>query len=129
MVLILKQNSLLMFASKRKDVSVDIKVKDIEKIVIVKKSTLWIGLWTGGLIGGYAGGSIGSKVPTEDPYGPIAYWYLGALIGSAIGVLIGVLIAKAVAPFEVILIEGMTDSEIQETLDKLRKKARVRNYK
>ena len=54
---------------------------------------------------------------------------MGALIGSAIGVLIGVLIAKAVAPFEVILIEGMTDSEIQETLDKLRKKARVRNYK
>ena len=30
---------------------------------------------------------------------------------------------------QTIQIEGMTDSEIQETLKKLRKKARIRDYK
>lgn len=118
-----KQDSLLMLVHKEKDVSVDIR--DIEKIVILNKSKLKIGGLSGCAIGGAAGCYIGSK----DEYEPLGASMLYGTIGANIGLLVGVLTGLAAIPNEVILIEGMTDSEIQETLEKLRRKALIRNYK
>ncbi len=50
-------------------------------------------------------------------------------IGGAAGLLIGGITGALVGKDKTIQIEGMTDPEIQEALDKLRKKARIRDYK
>jgi hypothetical protein len=52
----------------------------------------------------------------------------GALLGAA-DMVLGALIGAAFGKDEKIQIEGMSDSEIQETLDKQRKKARIRDYR
>jgi hypothetical protein len=49
------------------------------------------------------------------------------VIGGA--TLIGGLIGNAAGKDKTIQIEGMTDSEIKKAMDKLRKKARIRDYK
>jgi ABC-type lipoprotein release transport system permease subunit len=48
----------------------------------------------------------------------------GLIIGT-----VGAIIGAVAGTDKTIQLEGMTDSEIQETLDKLRKKARIRDYK
>ena len=126
-LILVKKNFLLMFAREGKDVSVDIK--DIEKIVIVKKSKARLVAGAGGLIGIYAGGYIGYSYAKAHYYDfVLGVAFVGALIGSVIGSVIGRLIGKSAIPDKVILIEGMTDQEIQEALDYLRKKARIRDY-
>ncbi len=122
-LILVKGNSLLIFAPKGKEASIDID--DIEKIVIVKKSKRTIWTAAGGLIGAAAGGLI----CTTREFWEILILGLYVEIGGAIGGLVGYLIGKAAMPNKVISIEGMTESEIQETLDYLGKKARIRDYK
>ena len=124
-----KQNSLLLLDAGGKDVSIDIA--DIKAIRIVKKSKAWLyGLSIGiaaGAILGYAAGDTGGLpfefwITAEQKalvFG-IAFGVLGALIGGAVG--------KNLKN-KTIHFEGMSDSEIREALDKLRKKARIRDYK
>ena len=115
-LILVKQNSLLMFPSKRKNIQVDIKFKDIEKIVIVKKSKVGSVAKIGGLIGCCAGCSLGTK----DEYEPLGAMMVYAPLGGIIGLLVGASLGIAVIPNKVILIEGMTDAEIREALDYLR---------
>ena len=127
-----KENSLLILTkSTGSDVSVDIA--DVEVITIVKKSKTWEGAVLGVLVGGGAGASIGYEVARPRGFALVDYTTLGIFLGGAIGVLvgglIGILIASSLGKDKTIQIQGMADLEIQETLDKLRKKARVRNYK
>ena len=51
------------------------------------------------------------------------------LLGGLAGYLIGAIFSEAAGKDKTIQIEGMTDWEIQETLDYLRKKARIRGYR
>jgi len=97
-----KPNSLLLLDASGKDVSADIA--DIKAIRIMKKSKFWTGAGIGVLIGGAAGAILGYSSGDDDP---------GAGAGKD----------------KTFQIEGMPDSEIQKTLDKLRKKARIRDYK
>ncbi|MCK4827704.1 hypothetical protein KA005_68890, partial [bacterium] len=90
----------------------------------VKKSKALLGAGIGVLIGGGGGALLGSKV--EE--GGRLVLYLGG-IGALGGALIGGIIIDLFRTDKTIHFEGMTDSEIQETLDKLRKKARIRDYK
>ena len=53
----------------------------------------------------------------------------GLLIGGSVGLLAGTILGAVAEKNSHIQIEGMTDSEIQETLNNLRKKARIRYYK
>ena len=131
-----KPNSLLLLNTDGKDVSVGIE--DIKVIRVVKKS--WVlagkGAFYGGLIAAGAGALVGFAEGDDPMYahrfgafsaGTKAFFYgwafsvFGFLIGGIIGVIAGI--------DKTIKIEGMTDSEIQEILDKLRKKARIRDYK
>jgi len=121
-----------------------IDIADIKVIKIVKKSKflasvaigclagaisvaiLGFGIW---LIGGLfaaplmALGEESWEDYLSDATGGGAFY--GALIGISIGCITG-----AVLDIEkTIQIEGMTDSEIQKTLDKLRKYARIRDHK
>ena len=115
-----KENSLLL--SPGQDLSIDIK--DIEKIVVVKNSKAGLGAGIGVLTGLVAGGLIS----TTEYSNPLIIG-IYATIGGAIGVFIGAITGTLLGTDKTIQLEGMTDSEIQETLDKLRKKARVPDYR
>ncbi len=118
-----KPNSLLLLDTEGKDVSIGIA--EIKVIRIVKKSKDLLGAGIGLLIGVGPGALIGYKVGWETSEGALWGGVVGGLAGALIGCFIGIYLGKE----STIQIEGMTDSEIQETLEKLRKKARIRDYK
>ena len=122
-----KQNSLLLLDSETgADVSMDIK--NIKVIKIRKKSMAGNGFLLGGSVGALIG-----LAAYRKPTGGMFTIDLGpgptALGGGIVGGLIGLVIGLVAGTDKTIQIEGMTDSEIQETLDKLSKKARIRDYK
>ena len=125
-----KKDSLLLLFARRMDVSVGIE--EIKVITIVKKSKALLGAGLGFLIGGAAGALLGFASADDDPdpfwtaeqiagIAAISYGLVGLIIGGIAGLTSGI--------DKTIQIEGMSDSEIQEALDKLRKKARIRDYK
>jgi hypothetical protein len=121
-----KPNSLLLLNPEGKDLSVDIE--EIKEIIIVKKSKAGKGF----LIAG--GGStllITATVFIVQPDWDVSEGtalFRCAMYGLIIGT-VGAIIGAVAGTDKTIQLEGMTDSEIQETLDKLRKKARIRDYK
>ena len=128
-----KPNSLLLLNTEGKDESIDIA--DIKVITIVKKSKALVGA----TFGAFAGGGIGAVVvPLIGKPTPIIFSSMaaekktilsGLFFGFIIGAVCGGLIGTDEGTDKTIQIEGMTDSEIREALDKLRKKARIRDYK
>ena len=118
-----KPTSLLLLNPEGKDMSVNIT--DIKVIRIVKKSKALLGAGIGFLILGGGGALIGylSSDYEEPAFSAIEYGLVGGLVGVVLGAGIGAGKGKTIQ------IEGMTNSEIKETLNYLRKKARIRNYK
>ncbi len=118
-----KPNSLLLLNTEGKDVSVDIR--EIKVIKIVKKSKLLLGAGIGLVVFGACGALRGSASHPDDS----AYMLWGGILGGGAGLLVGALIGAVAGTDKTIQIEGMSDLEIREALDKLRKKARIRDYK
>ena len=123
-----KPNSLLLLDTEGKGVSVDIG--DIKVIRIVKKSKAGTGALIGLVVGG-GGGALLALVNNagHEPYTIKTRTWIAGILGGLGGLLIGAMLGVGEGTDETIQIEGMTDSEIQETMDKLRKKARIRGYK
>jgi hypothetical protein len=123
-----KQNSLLLLDTEGKDVSIDIE--DIKVIRIVKKSKVLLGVGLGMVVGG-GGGALISIISGWSVYegGEGMAAVLSGGVGAIAGLLIGGTIGTAVGKDKTIRIEGKSDSEIQDVMDKLRKKARIRDYK
>ena len=127
-----KPNSLLLLDTKGNDVSVGIE--EIKIIKIMKNSKFWKGGSIGALIGAGGGTLIGyamaegySGVLSVRREAQALFW---ALVFGTLGALLGAIIGATTGPGKkTIHFEGMTDLEIQETLDYLRKKARIRDYK
>ena len=117
-----KPISLLLLNTEGKDVSVDIA--DIKVIKIVKKSKALLGAGMGFLIGAAIGAAVGGSLEA----GWLVIEISAVLGGFALGILAGSIVSSE-GKDKTIQIEGMTDSEIRVTLDKLRKKARIRDYK
>jgi hypothetical protein len=130
-----KENSLLLL-EKEVRVDVSINISDV-KIITIKGPTTVLKLTApillaalGAFLGGFvwwlssAGGLgyIGAGIE-ESKKDQKKFAGYGALILGCLG--IGVMFATD----KTIQIEGMSDSEIQETLKKLRKKARIRKFK
>jgi len=116
-----KENSLLLLESES-GAEVFIDIGDVWMIKIVKKSKFLLRTGQGLLVGGGVGLLVGNE--DQGLKGVLAFFsitILGAIIGGMAGVNSGM--------DKTIQIEGMSDSEIQETLHKLRKKARIRDYK
>jgi len=116
-----KPNSLLLLDTEGKDVSVGIA--DIKIIRIVKKSEVLLRALLGIPVGFLIGAMVGRM--SDEEFGGLT----GAGIGIPIGVLYGVISGAVAGIDKTIRIEGMSDLEIEEALDKLRKKARIRDYK
>ena len=133
-LIVVKQHKLLLLdAETGADVSVDFK--DIAVIRIVKKSKALAGATFGALAGGGIGAIV---VPLIGKPAPIIFSSMAAdkatiLNGLFFGLLIGTVLGGAIGASEgtdkKIQIEEMSDSEIKEAMDKLRKKARIRDYK
>jgi hypothetical protein len=119
-----KPDSLLLLDIEGKDVSVSIA--DIRVIRIVKKSKALLGAGIGLLIGGVHGTLVGIRYEDPIDYGVVVGF--GVLYG-AVYMVLGALLGAGFGKDEKIQIEGQSDSEIQETMDKLSKKARIRDYK
>ena len=129
-LIVVKKNSLLLFVGK--DVSIDIE--DIKIIRIVKKSKVLEGMGIGLLIGAGGGAILGfAQGETSSGFGgTYTAWDNALIFGIAfgfLGLLIGPIVGAAAGADKTIQIEGMTDKKIRKTLDYLRKKARVRDYK
>ncbi len=137
-----KPSSLLLLNTEGKDVSVGIA--DIKVITVVKKSKALLGVGTGLLGGAGSGAVIGASLwvlclPVMAIFGEagIESWkddfqdflWNGALIGAGVWVLLGSITGALLGKDKTIQIEGMTDLEIKKAMDKLRKKARIRDYK
>jgi len=129
-----KPNSLLLLDTEGKDVSVDIK--DIEEIVIVKKSKLLLGAGIGLLFGAVIGALIGLS-EGEDPVvrgvppplsvedKVLGYGFYIGFSGGSLGGIAGAIAGKD----KTIQIEGMPSATIKAYLKELRKKARIRDYR
>ena len=122
-----KENSLLILSAT--DVSIDIG--NIKVIEIEKKSKIGKGALYGLLICGGGGALFGGITSLEEERisilgGAVLGTVLFAPAGALVGAIIGAAAGTGKRTFQ---IEGMSDSEIQETLKKLRKKARIRDYK
>ena len=122
-----KQTSLLLLERESgADVTVDIV--DAQVITIEKRQILE---WTaaGLLVGTGVGYLIGNSIESSGKYtldlgiGSA----IGAIIGSAIGLVGGVVVGLSTKGAKKIQINNKSDSEIQEILEKLRKKARIKN--
>ena len=131
-----KKDSLLLLDTEGKDVSVDIA--DIMVIRILRKSKVWTGVGYGLLIGGgvgallgfaggggtYAGMMWGTYQNTSGEealiYG-IAFGFVGLFLGGIAG--------AAAGKDKTIQIEGNYPKTIEFHLEKLRKKARIPDYK
>ena len=132
-LIVVKPNSLLLLDTEGKDVSIDIE--EIKVIRVVKKLKVGEGMVIGGLTAAGIGALIGFS-KGDDPNLAIQ-WGLtaegkalvyGLLVGG-LGFFIGGIIGVIAGIDKKIQIEGMTDLEIQKTLDKLSKKARIRDYR
>ena len=124
-----KPNALLLLDTEGKVVSIDIA--DFKVIRIVKKSKVWTGAGIGLAIsvgGGALIGALAGEGPAEDMSGLLVGLLVGAFFSPAVA-LLGAIIGAAVGTDKTIHFEGMTDLEIEEALEKLCKKARIRDYK
>lgn len=119
-----KQNSLLLM-DRDSGADVTVEVSDIGKIKIVNKSKHALGISLGLAVGGAAGtlaGYEGSKL----------FWVFDerktwAWIGGIIGMVSGALIGSLLSGPRTIRVLEKSKTEIQEILEKLSKKARVKN--
>jgi len=118
-----KEKSLLLLNTEGWDLSVGIA--DIRDIRILKRSKARTGAGIGLVIFGLGGMLAPHLGGASDPW----YWsQVGVLTGAA-GLIVGAIVGGLFGIDKKIRFEGMTDSEIRETMDKLRKKARIRDYR
>jgi hypothetical protein len=121
-----KENSLLLLDRESGgDVTVD--VEEIIVITTVKKSKYLLGAGLGFLIGAAAGATFIAVKGVNDSY--LGWMGLSAAVLGSAGALLGFIFVAFTASgkTKVIQIEGKSDAEIQKILEKLRKKARIKN--
>ena len=123
-----KENSLLLL-DRYYGRDVSIEIRDIRTIRIVKRSKAGLGSAIGSLIviGVVALVEITANRRSEEGalIGGVMLAGLFSIPASILGGIIGAVAGK----YKTIHLEGMTDPEIKEALRKLRKKARIRDYK
>jgi hypothetical protein len=123
-----KQDSILLL-EKYSGADMTIDFRDIGIIKIVKKSKALAASLAGLFLGGAVGYVIGYSVVSEKDIllSKEEGGGIGAAIGGASCALIGVGIGLAIGADKTIHFEGKSDAEIKEILEKLRKKARIKN--
>lgn len=122
-----KPDSLLLQDAVGKDVSVDIK--EIKSIVIKNISKAGNGALFGlgiGAAGGTIVGYLASSEASRDER--LVYTLIGTGLVGLGGLILGAIHGAILRGDQTIDFEGMYSPKIQSILDKLRKKARIRNF-
>jgi len=124
-----KQDSILLL-EKYSGADMAIDSRDIGVIKIEGESGVLAGILVGLILGAGVGYAIGYPQGSESGFlfSKAAAGRIGAAIGGVLCALMGAGVAMALDRDKKIQLEGKSDSQIQEILKKLRKKARVRNY-
>ena len=122
--LIAVKEDILLLLDSETGADVSNNVNDIKVIKILERSKIWEGAKIGGAIG-VLGGVIIYLTSQEwlryiYIYGAIGFGLIGVVLGGGIGAFLSV---------EKIKIEGMSPEGIEKVLQKLRKKARIQDYK
>jgi hypothetical protein len=120
-----KEDSLLLL-----DTGVFVDIAGIKVIRIVRKSKASLGAGIGAVIVGIGGALFGGKLVGTfegDDEDILIGSVIGGALGAASGAGWGAIIGAIAGTDKTIQIERKTDLEIRETLDRLRKKARVRD--
>jgi hypothetical protein len=125
-----KQGSLLLL-ERDSGTDVSVNIDDIKVISIVKKREYGKGFFSGFTMGALSGAGFAGYMMANPIFGEPEF-LLGPFIGTALisglvaGVL-GLLVTSLSSNAKLIQFEGKSDSEIKEILEKLRKKARIKN--
>jgi hypothetical protein len=125
-----KDNSLILLHEKMGELSVDIKDVKIIQIYLgtkVKKGAA-IGLLAGGLTGVFLGFSSGDDPPDLFSFTAEMKAIFFGLAGGAIGTFVGLCIGSSISDNVTILIEGRSDTEINEIFEGMRQLARVPEF-
>lgn len=123
-----KPNSLLLL-DRYYGRDVSIEIRDIRTIRIIKKSKARLGYIIGGAVGYGVGVLVALSPSAGEDY---SIFWNGLLLGSLLAMpasLLGGTIGAIAGTDKTIYLEGMTDSEIQVAMNKLSKRARIRDYK
>jgi len=122
-----KPNSLLLLDAE--ETSMAIGIANIKIVRIIKKSKAKLGYIIGGTVGYGVATLIALSPSSGEDHSVFWTWILlGSLLAMPASLLGGTIGAIA-GTDKTIYLEGMTDSEIREALEKLRKRARIRDYK
>ncbi len=121
-----KENSLLLM-ERESGADVIVDIAEVGVITIAKKSQLLLGAGLGTLIGTGVGAVIGASMHEYGDWGPPDELKETLPVGALLGLLMGTITGLNAGTTKTFQIEGRSDAEIQEILEYLRKKARVRN--
>jgi hypothetical protein len=119
-----KENSLLLL-ERESGADLIVDMGEIVLITIMRKSKALLGAGIGALIGGGGGVIFAGKGDLSDRIG----WNRGPFFAvcAGVGLLIGGIVGAVSGIDKKVKFEGKSDAEIQEILEKLRKKARICN--
>lgn len=119
-LVILADSSVLTFAT-----------ADIESVRIVNKVPKILAGWVGSFVGAIAGIGVAKafNVRADDLGDAIGKGALFLGGGAIVGAVAGVLLADKMAPDELIVFKNKSNGEIGENLERLRKRARVHDYR
>jgi hypothetical protein len=126
--LIAVKKNILLLKEKETGVDVSVDVSEIKSIKVMEGSTTLGDAALGALVGVLAGGLVGLAQPVGDGFlselDRAANFGKYALVGVAVGGIGGALLGMD----ESLQIEGKSDWDVSRALEKLRKKARIRDY-
>lgn len=121
-----KQNSLLLL-ERESGIDITVNISEIKVIRIEKKSAAGRGFIFGFAVGGFLGFVNESSGDFEFADSFMGKLGVVALMGVVTGGLVALISEIIVSKHETVQFEGKSDLEIQEILEKLRKKARIKN--
>lgn len=125
--LIAVKENLFLLMERDSGADVSVEIKDVGVIIIVKKSKTLSRAGMGILVFGGSGALVGAIMRDTILWDRGTTIVVDAGVFAGIGALIGANVGAVAGIDKTIQVEGKSDSEIHEILEKLRKIARVKN--
>ncbi len=127
LIAVRKKSLILLDSESGIDASVD--VGEIEIVHVLKGPKTGLGAISGFLVGGAIGSVAASKTSNcgECPHS-FGRNILGGVLVGGLGALVGALIGSTAGNNEIIIIQGLSQEELNVELERLRSKSRIRDF-
>lgn len=123
-----KKESVLLLDSES-GVDVSARIEDIEIVHILKGPKTGLGAISGFLIGGVVGAAaIGKNKDCNQCPSSVQRPIIGGALVGGLGALLGALIGSTAGGNEIYIVQGLQKEELEDVLEKLRSKARIRDF-